>query len=465
MAANEQPGPVPGTVSPEGFFEEAPVLTTVAGFDGFFKELGGPWTRVTGWSHAELAARPFFDFVHPDDVAATEAELARLGEGHETAAFVNRYRRADGGWVWLQWHARVVDAERIYAIALDVSAAVAQERALARQRELLRIVADLQRDELSGLDSVGSITGALTAALPLIGAHSGTAARVDTGVDGQRTTVCLASTDAAAPCQPGTRTTLLADVQIDTSATDARATALEVASLVVADGHACTVRALDPDPHAAPQHLLGLPLGAPNPVGVLGIVAADPFPTDAADFLRPLTGAIATIIERDRDRADRRAMSSQVLRLSSVLATMLDRSEFILIATDRHERVAFLSAAAVRWLGSDAPAEGRWAFDRLRAPGATTGPTLAEAFPVDAGGVREVEWGLLDAHGDPVPMVVSGSTIADPLGRTEGWVLLCTPLADRQQAEQARIEHASLAAQVELLRDRERQLAALTEAT
>mgnify|MGYP003344833463 CR=1 FL=1 len=191
--------------------------------------------------------------------------------------------------------------------------------------------------------------------------------------------------------------------------------------------------------------------GERTTVGVLGIVGDEPFPEDAASFLRPLSGAIATIVERDRDRADRQAMSSQVLRLSSVLATMLDRSEFILIATDAQERVTFLSSAAVRLLGSEAPAEGRWAFDRLRAVGPTTGPTLAEAFPTDQGGVREVESALVDAGGNPIPMVVSGSTIADPLGRNEGWVLLCTPLADRQRAEQARIEHASLAAQVELL--------------
>mgnify|MGYP003341906581 FL=1 len=215
MAEGRGNGVASGAVSPEGFFEEAPVLTTVAGLDGFFKELGGPWTRITGWSHAELTSRPFFDFVHADDIAATEAELAHLGEGHDTAAFVNRYRRADGGWVWLQWHARVAAADRIYAIALDVTATVAQERALERQRALLRIVADLQRDELAGRDSSRSIADALAGALPLIGAHSGTAARIEADADGRRATVCLASTGADAPCHAGTRTTLLDDVQID----------------------------------------------------------------------------------------------------------------------------------------------------------------------------------------------------------------------------------------------------------
>jgi diguanylate cyclase (GGDEF)-like protein len=116
-------------------------------------------------------------------------------------------------------------------------------------------------------------------------------------------------------------------------------------------------------------------------------------------------------------------------------------------------------------LGSDAAATEQWSVERLLAPGHDAGLSLAACFPIGATSVREVEWTFLGAGGTTVPMVVSGSTIVDPNGDNEGWVLMCTPLAERQQAEQERVEHASLAAQVDLLRSRERQLAALAETT
>jgi PAS domain S-box-containing protein len=84
--------------------------------------LNPAWKRTLGWTLEELQARPFLDFVHPDDRQATLAEVGVLAGGAPTIAFENRYRRKDGPYRWLQWNASSLpDRRLIYATARDVT--------------------------------------------------------------------------------------------------------------------------------------------------------------------------------------------------------------------------------------------------------------------------------------------------------------------------------------------------------
>ena len=104
------------------FFAQSLDLLCIAGFDGYFKRLNPAWTIRLGWSLEELEARPFLDFVHPDDREATLLEVAKLAGGADTILFENRYRHQDGSYRWLRWNSRPVRGrERIYAIARDVT--------------------------------------------------------------------------------------------------------------------------------------------------------------------------------------------------------------------------------------------------------------------------------------------------------------------------------------------------------
>src|SRR5205823_10681019 len=65
-------------------FELSLDLLCIAGYDGYFKRVNPAWEKTLGWSAEELMARPYLDFVHPDDRPATVAEAHHLETGGQT---------------------------------------------------------------------------------------------------------------------------------------------------------------------------------------------------------------------------------------------------------------------------------------------------------------------------------------------------------------------------------------------
>ena len=98
------------------FFDVSIDLMCIAGTDGYFKRVNPAFMNVLGWSEEELLTRPFFDFVHPDDVASTQTEVAKLVQGIPTISFQNRYLCKDGTYKLLRWTSYPEDS-RLYAIA------------------------------------------------------------------------------------------------------------------------------------------------------------------------------------------------------------------------------------------------------------------------------------------------------------------------------------------------------------
>ena len=118
-------------------------LLCIAGTDGYFKHVNPAWETTFGFSRDELLSRPYIEFVHPDDRAATAAEAAKIASGSQTLSFENRYRCKDGSYRWLLWSA-VVRAERglIYAIAADITERKCEEARLAAQYAVTRVLAE-----------------------------------------------------------------------------------------------------------------------------------------------------------------------------------------------------------------------------------------------------------------------------------------------------------------------------------
>lgn len=104
----------------ERFFTLSLDLMCITGSDGFFKRLS-PAFETLGYSQEELMARPLLELLHPDDVAPTIAQIAKLGEGHAAIAFENRYRCKDGNYRWISWNVAPDEQGTMYAIGRDVT--------------------------------------------------------------------------------------------------------------------------------------------------------------------------------------------------------------------------------------------------------------------------------------------------------------------------------------------------------
>ncbi len=125
------------TAERDRFFNMSLNLLCIADTNGYFKRVNPAWTRVLGFSEEELMARPFLDFVHPDDRATTILEAKKLGEGQDTVHFENRYRAKDGSYHWLSWSCPAPEPGEttLYAAARDITSRKRVERALQKAKD------------------------------------------------------------------------------------------------------------------------------------------------------------------------------------------------------------------------------------------------------------------------------------------------------------------------------------------
>ena len=125
------------------FFTLAVDMLAIAGFDGYFKQLNPAWERTLGFTDSELKARPYIEFVHEEDRAATAQHLSRCCSSDfartraDSTYFENRYRHKDGNWRWLGWTAAPFAEEGlVYIFARDITdRKVAEEERLHLIRE------------------------------------------------------------------------------------------------------------------------------------------------------------------------------------------------------------------------------------------------------------------------------------------------------------------------------------------
>jgi PAS domain S-box-containing protein len=130
------------------FFSISLDLLCIASFDGYFKRLNPAWLTALGYDTAEMLAKPFLEFVHPEDREITISELEILKKGQFVVKFENRYLCKDGNYKWLSWAASPFAEEGlIYAVARDVTFSKQAEAELrkseATNRALLDAIPDM----------------------------------------------------------------------------------------------------------------------------------------------------------------------------------------------------------------------------------------------------------------------------------------------------------------------------------
>jgi PAS domain S-box-containing protein len=147
------------------FFDLSLDLLCIAGTDGRFRQLNPAWEKTLGWTLEELTARPFVDFVHPEEREATKRETQRLRIGGMVVDFENRFAMKEGGWRWLSWRSVAVpEKSRIYAVARDISE---RKRVGQMKNDFISVVSHELRTPLTSIrGSLGLIAGGVAGELP-----------------------------------------------------------------------------------------------------------------------------------------------------------------------------------------------------------------------------------------------------------------------------------------------------------
>jgi diguanylate cyclase (GGDEF)-like protein/PAS domain S-box-containing protein len=141
------------------FFDLIPDLLCIASNDGHFLKINPAWSVMLGYSEAEILRTPFLELIHPDDRDATMNEVARQMAGRATLCFINRYRRKDGGYTWLEWRGTpAVDDSLLFASARDITESLKEAEALRDSESRIRAMLDTALYAVVEIDANGRIT-------------------------------------------------------------------------------------------------------------------------------------------------------------------------------------------------------------------------------------------------------------------------------------------------------------------
>jgi two-component system, sensor histidine kinase and response regulator len=134
-------------------------LIAIAGFDGYLKYMNPSWQRELGFPPAELLSQPVLNFVHPEDLAATEAVAQRLIAEENTQDYENRMCCQDGTYRWFLWSATPVAAEKLcYLVGKDITERKLVEEALREREERFRNIIEEITDDYWEVDLAGNFT-------------------------------------------------------------------------------------------------------------------------------------------------------------------------------------------------------------------------------------------------------------------------------------------------------------------
>jgi PAS domain S-box-containing protein len=131
------------------FFTLPMGMLAIVRFDGYFAQLNPTWEKTLGFTEAELRAKPFLEFAHPEDQIKARKQLMHLRASLGTGYFENRFHCKDGSTRWLGWTAAPFAEQKLfYIFAGDISARKQSEQ------EMENVCAEFHRHliELGGIN-------------------------------------------------------------------------------------------------------------------------------------------------------------------------------------------------------------------------------------------------------------------------------------------------------------------------
>ncbi|MEO7742363.1 MAG: ATP-binding protein [Usitatibacter sp.] len=127
-------------------FDQAAVGMAWASLEGRLTEVNQRFCAVLGYEPEELRRLTVRDITHPDDVAATEAEMARLRTGEvRDYRLEKRYLRRDGKVIWSWTTVTLVrnalgQPSRFIGVVDDITERKAAQEALAGESRMLELL-------------------------------------------------------------------------------------------------------------------------------------------------------------------------------------------------------------------------------------------------------------------------------------------------------------------------------------
>ncbi|MGE3405992.1 MAG: SpoIIE family protein phosphatase [Pirellulales bacterium] len=85
------------------FFDLSPDLFAIAHTNGFLLRVNPLLKNLLGYSEAELLSRPFYEFIHPEDVPLAGNRVEQLASGQAVADFRCRMLDRAGNEHWVEW--------------------------------------------------------------------------------------------------------------------------------------------------------------------------------------------------------------------------------------------------------------------------------------------------------------------------------------------------------------------------
>ncbi len=131
----------------------SPDMMGVVNLHGYVEASNPAWRKTLGWSEQETAEKTFSEFIHPDDFHRTQLVWQDLiTQGLPALRFENRYRCKDGTYRWLSW-VSVLEGDKVYCSARDVTEDKERAAALETAENSLR--------QSQKMEAVGQLTGGL----------------------------------------------------------------------------------------------------------------------------------------------------------------------------------------------------------------------------------------------------------------------------------------------------------------
>jgi len=120
---------------------------------GYFTHCNPALSSILGFSSEEFLARPFIEFVHPDDRQSTINEVEKQLKSSPVARFENRYICKDGSYKWLEWMATTADEKGVvYSAATNITKRKQAEETLRESEEKYRSLVESTEDSIYLVD-------------------------------------------------------------------------------------------------------------------------------------------------------------------------------------------------------------------------------------------------------------------------------------------------------------------------